>query len=135
MNGTLGQATPPMEGFTGDLVVRTGFWAWLPGVTSGMTLMSSQTRGDYLFQNTPNPFRASTRIDYALSGDCVVKISVFDVHGREVRTLAAEDQGPGRYTVTWNGLDEGGRSVSPGIYFFRLETDSHRIVRKMVHAR
>jgi hypothetical protein len=74
----------------------------------------------HLFQNAPNPFRVSTRIDFALARESLVTIEVFDVSGRRVRTLLAESRGPGTHTAVWNGLDESGREVSPGIYFYKL---------------
>jgi flagellar hook assembly protein FlgD len=97
--------------------------------------MREQPQQDYLFQNFPNPFMSSTRIEYALSRECAAEVSVFDVNGRRVRTLLTAAQGPGRHSVIWDGCDESGRRVSPGIYFYRLEVDNHRTVRKMVLAR
>ena len=135
MNGTLGQVTPSGEGLAADKVLRTGFWAWLPGTTSGLTVLSTEPLGDYLFQNFPNPVRSSTAIEYMLSEERLVRISVFDVHGRRVRTLLTESQGPGRHSAVWDGLDESGREASPGIYFYRLDADNNRTVRKMVLAR
>ena len=135
MNGTLGQPTPSEEGVAGDKVLRTGFWAWLPGATSGLTVLSTQPLRDYLFQNFPNPFRSSTTIKYMLSEERCVEISVFHVHGRRVRTLLTESQDPGRHCAVWNGLDASGREASPGIYFYRLDADNQSTVRKMVLAR
>lgn len=135
MNGTLGQAAPSGEVLAGDRLLRAGFWAWLPEAASGLTVLSAAPPGDYLFQNFPNPFRLSTTIAYMLSKECAVKVSVFDVHGRRVRTLLTESQGPGRYSAVWDGLDESGREVSPGIYFYRLDADNQRTIRKMVLAR
>jgi hypothetical protein len=135
ISGTLGQSTSSGEGLAGDRILRTGFWAWPPGITSGLTVLSAEPLRDYLFQNFPNPFRSSTAIEYMLAKECVVKISVFDVHGRRVTTLLAESQGPGRHGAVWNGLEEGGREASPGIYFYRLDADNQRTVRKMVLAR
>jgi hypothetical protein len=135
INGTLGQSIPSGEGLAGDKMLRTGFWAWMPGATSGLTVLSAPPIRDYLFQNFPNPFRLSTTIEYMLSKECAVRISVFDVHGRRLTTLPAETQGPGRHSAVWDGLDESGREVSPGIYFYRLDADNQRTVRKMVLAR
>jgi hypothetical protein len=102
---------------------------------SGRLDLIEVPHGDYLFQNVPNPFRATTRIEYVLSGESGVKVSVFNVRGQRIRTLVAATQGPGRHAALWDGLDDGGRAVSPGIYFYRLDTEKHGTIRKMVLAR
>ena len=134
-NGTLGQSTPLGEGLAGDKLLRTGFWAWPLGAASGLATLSAQPINDYLFQNVPNPFRLSTTIEYMLSEESMVRISVFNVRGQRVRTLVAENQDSGRHGAVWDGLDSSGQKVSPGIYFYRLDTDNYRTVRKMVLAR
>jgi flagellar hook assembly protein FlgD len=71
----------------------------------------------------PNPFRQSTRVEYDLPEGGRTRVTIYDVSGRPVRTLqASEYRAAGSYTLVWNGTDDGGRRVSPGIYFTRLET-------------
>ena len=65
-------------------------------------------------------------IPYELATDCrEVRLVIYDALGREVRTLMEGSQCQGRYEVTWDGRDEGGLRVAPGIYFCRLEADTH----------
>jgi hypothetical protein len=135
LNGTLGQPTSSEVEPDGDGLLHAGFWARPPHEASGYAVMRAQAFGEYASRNFPNPFSLSTTIDYTLSRECDVSIAVFDIHGRKVKTLLTEVQGPGRYRVTWGGLDDGGREVSPGIYLCRLDRDSQRTVRKMVLAR
>lgn len=83
--------------------------------------------------SSPNPFNPSTAIWYdvpANSGD--VTLRVFDVSGRFVRTLVDGQQAPGRWMVTWDGRDAHGRSVSTGIYFYRLEGGGFSATKKML---
>lgn len=134
-NGTLGQPTPTGEGLAGDRILRTGFWAWSPGTVSGLANLSAQPLTDCLFQNFPNPLAVSTTIEYTLSGECIVSMSVFNVQGQRVRTLLRESQAAGRHCAVWDGRDETGVEVSPGIYFYRLDAGNHRTVKKMVLAR
>ena len=134
-NGTLGQPMPAVEAAAGDRLLRTGFWAWLPGAAISSTVPQARPLGYGLFQNTPNPFRVSTRIDFALAREGLVALEVYDVKGRRVRTLLAESRGPGNHSAVWNGLDEGGREVSPGVYFYMLKADNQTTIRKMVLAR
>jgi subtilisin family serine protease len=79
-----------------------------------------------LRQNFPNPFNPVTTVRYVLPSNGAREkfaIRVFDPHGRAVKTIMQGEWGPGSLlgTASWNGTDEGGRSVSSGIYFIRLE--------------
>ncbi|MCY3761797.1 MAG: hypothetical protein OXH50_11160, partial [Gemmatimonadetes bacterium] len=68
-----------------------------------------------------------TRIGYdlaRLADEAPVGISVLDLSGRRVRQLLAAPQAGGSFTVTWDGEDERGVKVAPGIYLVRIELDS-----------
>jgi len=73
-----------------------------------------------LYPNYPNPFIEKTAISYQLPAEGNVTIKVFDVRGREVQTLLNEGHSAGRGSVIWNGLDNTGRRMSPGVYFIRM---------------
>ena len=80
----------------------------------------------------PNPFDESTVIRYTLGDRANVKVRVYDVAGRAVRTLVdSEAQTPGEHTVTWDGRNGVGTRVSPGIYFYRLEAGAFSATRRM----
>lgn len=74
-----------------------------------------------LAQNYPNPFNPSTAIGFALPGDGEVRLRVFDVLGRPVRTLVAGRRPAGTHEVVWDGRDDGGAEVAGGVYVYRLE--------------
>jgi hypothetical protein len=80
-----------------------------------------------LSQNYPNPFNPSTMITYALPKAGNVKLTVFDVLGREVKTLVNEYKTAGTYNVTFDGS-----SVSSGLYFYRINAGSFTDTKKMV---
>jgi hypothetical protein len=82
-----------------------------------------------LRQNHPNPFTAGTAIPVFASQAGAVRIEVFDVTGRRIRTLAG-DLGQGVGVLSWDGLDEAGRAAPAGTYFYRLVGTDH--VRKMI---
>ncbi len=82
--------------------------------------------------NQPNPFNPSTTISYSLPERSEVAVTVFDVSGRQVRTLVRAVQEAGEKSVTWNGLDDGGQSVSSGVYYYRVEAAGQAATRKMV---
>jgi hypothetical protein len=73
-----------------------------------------------LFQNYPNPFNPSTTIAYQLPERKRVKLAIYDITGRQVRTLVDEVQLAGNYQTTWNGTDQSGNVVSSGVYVYRL---------------
>ncbi|MEI7485498.1 MAG: T9SS type A sorting domain-containing protein, partial [Ignavibacteriota bacterium] len=72
-----------------------------------------------LSQNYPNPFNPTTKIDFELPFDSKVNIALYDMTGREVKTLVNESRTAGYYTVQFNALD-----LSSGTYFYRIITKS-----------
>ncbi|MFH0779056.1 MAG: FG-GAP-like repeat-containing protein, partial [Candidatus Eisenbacteria bacterium] len=86
-----------------------------------------------LYQSFPNPMNPVATIRYSVKETGRVTLRVFDVAGRLVRTLVDDDRtaSPSPYTVTWNGRDEGGRSVSSGVYFCQMEARSFRSAKKL----
>ncbi|MCD4847456.1 MAG: hypothetical protein K8R76_04620, partial [Candidatus Aegiribacteria sp.] len=77
----------------------------------------------FLFQSCPNPFSSRSTIGYRVSGESHVILKVYDITGREVRTLVDDGISEGCYSVEWNGKDNFGAAVSPGLYFCRLLTE------------
>jgi hypothetical protein len=74
-----------------------------------------------LFQNYPNPFNPETAIRFGLPEKRRVTLKIFDLAGREVITLLANEEfAAGRYERFWNGRDAQGRPVVSGVYFYRL---------------
>jgi len=73
-----------------------------------------------LHQNYPNPFRDRTRIDYELFATADIHLDVCDMLGNTVKRLVCSQQHAGRYSVSWNALDETSELVQSGLYFYRL---------------
>jgi len=74
-----------------------------------------------LFAAQPNPFRPSTQLTYELFAPAPVELAIHDAAGRVVRRLVDQPlQMPGVHRVTWDGRDDGGRSVASGVYFYRV---------------
>ena len=95
----------------------------VPGIASS---------GFDVLPNHPNPFNPSTEIRFRLPGELAVTMRVFDLAGRQVRTLlASETRQAGEHSVTWRGVDDDGRAVGTGVYFYHVEAGSHHAVRKM----
>jgi hypothetical protein len=85
-----------------------------------------------LFQNYPNPFNPITRIQYNMPKADNVKLNIYNSLGVKVRTLTESYQNAGMHSVIWDGKDSKNKSVSSGVYFFRLETGNISLMKKMI---
>jgi len=86
-----------------------------------------------LYQNRPNPFNPTTLIRYdvpATGG--YVRLDIYDVAGRLVRTLVNDLQTAGEKRATWDGRDNRGGNVASGVYFYRMKTAAYTKTLKMV---
>ncbi|HEX9933896.1 MAG TPA: FlgD immunoglobulin-like domain containing protein, partial [bacterium] len=72
-----------------------------------------------------------TAIEYELPEISEVTVKVYTLLGMEIKTLVNKIQNAGRYTLTWNGTDNGGRKVPSGIYFLRMQAGAFSQIRKM----
>ncbi|MFH1335177.1 MAG: T9SS type A sorting domain-containing protein [Candidatus Zixiibacteriota bacterium] len=88
--------------------------------------------GFSLSQNYPNPFNPVTNIQFTVPKSSHVKIEIFNIVGQKVAILVDGDMKPGLYTADWNGRDESGKTVSSGIYFYRMRADDFSDMKKMV---
>jgi hypothetical protein len=90
-----------------------------------------------LEQNYPNPYVAGDRttIGFSLVQSGSVRLDVYDISGRLVTTLVDETLPAGRHDISWNGCTTAGRLAEPGVYFYKLETESNSATRRMVLVR
>lgn len=84
-------------------------------------------RNYFLSQNYPNPFNPSTVISYGMPNSGNVKLTVYDMTGREVTVLVDDTKQPGIYSVNFNGTN-----LSSGIYFYKFETGEFSANKKMI---
>jgi len=85
-----------------------------------------------LNQNYPNPFNPTTNISFSLPKDENVKLEVYDMLGRLVKTLVNSRISTGNFSITWDGKDQDGAKVSSGMYLYRLQAGSFSSVKKML---
>jgi hypothetical protein len=80
-----------------------------------------------LAQNFPNPFNSSTRINYSIPKNSNVELKIYDMLGREIRTLVSEHQTAGNYVVMFNAGE-----LASGMYFYKLAAGDFTSIKKMV---
>ncbi len=126
----------------GEKIPYTSFWSF--NITSdGYIFYGSQDRGLYrlkpeiknaefndivITKNFPNPFNASTRIEYTLKVDSFVELEIYDLIGRKVKTLISEFKNIGEHFVYWHPEKQ-----ASGVYFSRLKIGSENQVNKMIY--
>ncbi len=133
--GTIGQPDAARLR-TGYTVVYSGFWQPDGPVPSDVPIdpppPGPENLRDEIFATTPNPFAGTTRVAFSRSAPGRVEARVFDVRGALVRTLAAGEMGAGLHVQPWDGCDDSGSRLSPGVYLLRVRIPALRSVQKLV---
>ena len=84
-----------------------------------------------LHQNYPNPFNPETIIPYDLPENIFVNITIYDLLGRQVKTLVNQVQNTGFNSIQWNATNDYGEPVSAGIYLYQIQAGTFYQTRKM----
>ena len=85
-----------------------------------------------LGNNYPNPFNPKTSIKFAIASESQVQIEIYNLAGQKVKTLVNERMNPGSYCYVWNGMDDSDKSVTSGVYFYKMKAGSYTSTRKMI---
>ena len=85
-----------------------------------------------LAQNYPNPFNSETTIEYRMHRDDYVTLKIYNLLGREIRTLEKKNARAGLNRVIWDGKDNEGKTVVSGLYFYQMKTGYYRRLKKMI---
>jgi hypothetical protein len=80
-----------------------------------------------LSQNYPNPFNPSTKIQYSISSNQIVKLKIYDVLGKEITTLVNKEQSAGTYEVNFDG-----NNLTSGIYFYTITAGDYTDTKSMI---
>jgi hypothetical protein len=129
-----GDACPPESWFEGPV----DYTPWTDeehgGTYTECTAVPEGTNARaYAGENFPNPFNPTTAIRYVVPAPGgFVRLTVYDLRGRKVRTLVDGEKGAGEHRAIWEGRDDAGRDVASGVYFYRMEIGDYRAERKMV---
>jgi len=104
----------------------------IPDECEGTVDVADVTESFRFLRNVPNPFYTTT-IEFALVRPSDrVRLSIYDVNGRLVRTLVDEPVAAGVTSRFWDGTDSRGRLLAPGFYFYRLEASGVSQTRRMM---
>ncbi|MDQ3019927.1 MAG: T9SS type A sorting domain-containing protein [Bacteroidota bacterium] len=100
----------------------------IDSTTISINQISSLVPDEYaIFQNYPNPFNPATKIKFNIPELTNLKLTVFDVTGKEVENLVNTKLSPGTYEYTWNAV-----MYSSGVYFYRIQTDAFIETKRMI---
>lgn len=86
----------------------------------------------FISQNLPNPFNARTAINYGLPEDAEVEIQVTNLLGQRVSTLVSEYQTAGYKRIVWNGMDNTGRELPSGVYFYTIRANDFTAKKRAI---
>ncbi len=86
-----------------------------------------------LYQNYPNPFNPITNISFFIKNESKIKFSIFDLNGKEVRTLLSGRINPGKKKITWDGYNNQSAKASSGTYIYKLIVDGHKKSKTMTY--
>ena len=105
------------------IILKTTTGGELTNVKTAISLPNSVA----LYQNYPNPFNPSTTISFHIVHGSFVTLKIFDLLGREIRTLIAEHMNPGSYNRTFDAS-----ALPTGAYIYRLESDNYSLTKKLL---
>ena len=125
-----GSEVPEFKVENAVLASREGY-SIEPEVMLGVGEGERKPRAFALFQNVPNPFSGNTVIKYALPRDVEVELVIYNIAGQRVRTLVNGKQAAGYRAVEWNGRDDSGRPVAPGVYFCKMRAGKFEVTKKL----
>ncbi len=107
---------------------RVGQWEIITSITPGRLPENYSIE-----QNYPNPFNPSTTLSYGLPKDAHVSLVIYDILGKEVRSMESGNKAAGWYDVVWDGRNDQGQIVSTGIYLTRIRAGEYHKVIKMMY--
>jgi hypothetical protein len=111
---------------------RNGYWSgmWEFTTDDGLIANDELQIATYELSNYPNPFNPTTIVNFSIQNKSQINLSVFNTKGQKIKTLTNDILGSGDFSIVWNGDDEIGKSVSSGIYYYKLKVNGKTEVMK-----
>jgi len=126
----LRQENKPNPFVLDSTLIRRAYFPTLGVTGNPQTNIADKNR---LFQNSPNPFKKRTIISYSLSSPGQARLEIYNLLGQSVRTIEVNKPTADRYELEWNGKDQDGRMLPPGIYFYRLSVKGKTVdLKRMI---
>jgi hypothetical protein len=116
-------------------VVERLTYRWEPTAVIDQDAAEALTRTVHLLPSRPNPWAPDTRIAFDLPRPGPVRLRIYGVDGRLIRSLANESFTAGQHSVPWDGRDDAGLPAASGVYVYRLEADRIDESRKLLLVR
>jgi len=128
----------PGESADRNLIAENGY-TMLENYLNGLIQQGPQritpesfVAGDFLLRNNyPNPFNATTTIQFSLFRSGVAEIRIYDLTGRAVKTYSRQRLAAGEYRLVWQGDNDAGKLVASGVYFCATQFEGRRQLLKM----
>jgi len=79
----------------------------------------------------PNPFNASVTVRYSLPTPSDVNLVIYDIRGREIKSIYKDGVSPGENSIVWDGTDNSGEKVSSGVYLYRITAGKYDAISRM----
>lgn len=114
--------------FAGTNGSSTYRWSLLVGAEES----KEQSIGRFVFFAKPNPAKRQTVLNFQLTRQTAVELSIYDIQGRLVKNLISDIKQAGTHRISWHGLDGKDNRVSAGIYFCRLKTENADYLEKLI---
>jgi hypothetical protein len=118
--------------------VGSGPWSDVGSFIASSTAVEDRgnVQSDYsLQQNYPNPFNPATTIEYSVKQPSRVELRIYDSSGQLIKVLVDEFKPRGEYSIAWDGKDSLGKTVSSGVYFYKIETGEFTSAKKMIYVK
>jgi len=111
-----------------NTTLQSGFWYTV--VKKPSAIADNLPKSYALYQNYPNPFNPTTAIRFDLPRECTVKLTVYDLLGRQLAQIDAGSKPAGTHTLTFDATN-----YASGLYFYQLQTAEYSKVGRMVVAK
>ncbi len=114
-----------------NLLTNTDSYRFKPSMT-GLDNPDAIVKKFDLSQNYPNPFNISTVIHYQVPRRSHISLKIYNSLGQLVRTLLDDEQGPGKYTIVWDGTNDKRSPATTGLYFYQFKSNDFMKIKKMI---
>ena len=132
-NGTLTNAWWAAVASGYETYAENGGWNFSVDISGALSVDDISMPMEFaLHQNYPNPFNPTTSIRYDLPNAGKVTMTIYDMMGREVRTLVNNNVDAGFQSVTWDATNNFGSPVGAGVYIYQIKADGYMQSKKMI---